>query len=142
MRSFNTACADKDFSKGFTLLEVLIALSIISIALVSVIRLQGRTIGMCEAVKFYSLAPFLAQAKISAALKDTESYAGITSGDFGSKHPGFSWRIEVTEKQVAPNDFPEITVSEIKVRIAQTEGSGMTYTTTTCKQLEDGGTGG
>ncbi|MCF8025718.1 MAG: prepilin-type N-terminal cleavage/methylation domain-containing protein [Desulfobacteraceae bacterium] len=131
MRNFDTRPVNKSDPKGFTLMEVLVALSIIAIALISVIRLQGQTIGMCEAVKFYSSAPFLAQAKISDAVMDFDSYTGGASGDFEPQYPDLSWKVDIIEKQIGPAEYPEVFVAEIKAKIIQKDGRGMTYTVST-----------
>jgi len=50
---------------GFTLLETMVAVSIIAIVLVSIYKLHIQTISMNITAKFYATAPFLAQEKIS-----------------------------------------------------------------------------
>ncbi|MFO7972965.1 MAG: prepilin-type N-terminal cleavage/methylation domain-containing protein [Desulfobacterales bacterium] len=50
---------------GFTLLEIMVALSIIAIVLVSVYKMQAQSISMIYASKFYATAPLLAQLKIA-----------------------------------------------------------------------------
>ena len=51
--------------RGFTLLEVMAALAIIAIVLVSVYKLHAQTISMNQAARFYVTASLLAQSKIS-----------------------------------------------------------------------------
>ncbi|MFW6010917.1 MAG: type IV pilus modification PilV family protein [Desulfosalsimonas sp.] len=121
-------CRNKRTAKGFTLLEVLVALSIIAIAMVSVLRLQSQTIAMCEAVKFYSTAPFLAQTKIADALIDSRSYTAGASGDFGREVPGYSWQTEVVESELESGDNPGISVGKITVKISMEENDAMQYT--------------
>ncbi|MFW6080554.1 MAG: type IV pilus modification PilV family protein [Desulfosalsimonas sp.] len=128
MRSSDACFASLKPQNGFTLLEVLVALSIIAIALVSVIRLQSQTIGMCEAVKFYSLAPSLAQAKITDAIMDPEDYRGGASGVFGNDHPGYSWHVEISENQPEPGDNPGLLLAEIKTRVIADGSREMSYT--------------
>ncbi|MFP4255660.1 MAG: prepilin-type N-terminal cleavage/methylation domain-containing protein [Desulfobacterales bacterium] len=125
--------------KGFTLLEVLVALSVIAIAMISVIRLQSQTIGMSEAVKFYSVAPFLAQAKITDALMDSQEYRGGASGGFGEDHPGFSWQVEINEKEPEPEDSPGLTLAEIRVRVSSGGSREMTYTVSRHQPAADRG---
>lgn len=119
---------NKRIAKGFTLLEVLVALSVIAIAMVSVLRLQSQTIAMCEAVKFYSTAPFLAQTKIADALIDSRSYTAGASGDFGREHAGYLWQMEVIESELESGDNPGISVGEIRVKISMDENDAMQYT--------------
>ncbi len=139
MRSFEHGLAEAMSEKGFTLLEVLVALSVIAIAMISVIRLQSQTIGMSEAVKFYSVAPFLAQAKITDALMDPQAYRGGASGGFGEDHPGFSWQVEINENEPEPKDSPGLLLAEIRAKIIAGGSREMTYTVTRYHPAADQG---
>ncbi|MFP4194667.1 MAG: prepilin-type N-terminal cleavage/methylation domain-containing protein [Desulfobacterales bacterium] len=121
-------CLNKTISKGFTLLEVLVALSVIAIAMISIIRLQSQTIGMYESVKFYSVAPFLAQEKMTDTLMDPRSYTSGASGDFGGEPAGYLWQVEVSESELKPGDNPGIPVTEVRVKISREESGSMQYT--------------
>ena len=82
---------------GFTLLEVLIAVAIMAIVLVSVYRLHSQTLSMASATRFYTQAPMLAQG-IMAQLETTPADAvSGDSGDFGDKFPGYSWEVSIEE---------------------------------------------
>ena len=82
-------------SAAFTLLEVVIALAVLAVVLVSVFRLQAQDLSITEAITFKTIAPLLAQAKIgeldAAAADEMQSAAG----DFGGDFPGYRWRLEV-----------------------------------------------
>lgn len=81
-------------SPGFTLLEVMIALAILSIALLGVFRLQAQTVSMNNRAKFNVTAPFLVQLKMSEF--EVESFAEtVNEGDFGEVFPGYTWRVSV-----------------------------------------------
>ena len=82
---------------GFTLLEVMIALAVMSIVLVSVYRMHSQSLTMNTAARFYTLAPLLAQNKMAEL--ETLSSDGFPddSGDFGEQYPGYSWRTSLTE---------------------------------------------
>jgi len=82
---------------GFTLLEVMVALSIISIALVSIYRLHTQTIDMLNDIKFYTSAPLLALSKMAEIETMTADELGDNSGDFGENFPGFNWHVTVSE---------------------------------------------
>jgi general secretion pathway protein I len=79
---------------GFTLLEVMVAIAIIAIVLVSIMRLQGQTIGMNESFRFYTQAPLLANARMGEVLLDPEGAGGSTSGDFGEAFPEYGWQVD------------------------------------------------
>ena len=82
---------------GFTLLEVMIALAVMSIVLVSVYRMHSQSLTMNTAVRFYTLAPLLAQNKMAEL--ETLSSGGFPddSGDFGEQYPGYSWRASLAD---------------------------------------------
>jgi general secretion pathway protein I len=82
---------------GFTLLEVMVALSIIAIVLVSVYKLHGQTIDMFNDIKFYTSAPLLAQSKMAEIENMDADELGDNSGDFGDDFPSFNWQVTVNE---------------------------------------------
>lgn len=139
MRSSENCRAEAMSEKGFTLLEVLVALSVIAIAMISVIRLQSQTIGMTEAVKFYSVTPFLAQAKITDAIMDPQAYMGGASGGFGEDHPEYSWQMEINEKEHEPEDSPGLLIAEIRAKVSAGGSREMTYTVSRHYPAEDRG---
>jgi general secretion pathway protein I len=83
-------------TSGFTLLEVMIALAVMSIVLVSVYRMHSQSLTMNTAARFYTLAPLLAQNKMAEL--ETLSSEGFPddSGDFGEQYPGYSWRTSLS----------------------------------------------
>ena len=91
---------------GFTLLEVLIALAIMAIVLVSVYRLHSQTLSMATANRFYTQAPLLAQSKMAQLEASPAGSFSGESGDFGEKFPGYSW-------SVATEDVPSEILGEI-----------------------------
>jgi general secretion pathway protein I len=80
-------------ASGFTLLEVMVALAVMSIVLVSVYRMHSQSLTMNAAARFYTQAPLLAQSKMAAF--ETLSAKGFPedSGDFGEQFPGYSWKV-------------------------------------------------
>lgn len=85
------------FSDGFTLIEVLVALAIVTIALTSVYRLQSQTFRMSADTRFYTLAPMLAQGKLAEIEQQGLKNAADGSGDFGSAYPGYAWTVHIEE---------------------------------------------
>ena len=79
---------------GFTLMEVMVALSVVAIALLAVYRMHSQTLFMNQRGRFDTMATMLAREKIAAI--DAGGLADLTSdsGDFGSEFPGYTWRIE------------------------------------------------
>ena len=82
---------------GFTLLEVLAAVAILAIVLVAVFRLHFQTTAMTGASKFYTLAPLLAQTKLTDMEITGIENAGSGEGDFGTDMPGLKWRVDTED---------------------------------------------
>jgi general secretion pathway protein I len=80
---------------GFTLLEVLVAVSIIAIALLAVYRLYAQTLSMNYAARFNTQAPVLAQKKMTELLLLSPDELSDNSGDFGEEFENYSWRAVV-----------------------------------------------
>ena len=82
---------------GFTLLEIMVAVSLISIVLVSIYKMQAQTISMNYEARFYATAPLLAQFKMTE--QETKSLEDLTSdsGNFGDDFPGYSWSMAVDD---------------------------------------------
>lgn len=96
-RVLGDSCREKRHLRGFTLLEVMVALAVLAIALTSIYRLQGQTMMMSASARFYSLAPQLAQAKLSEV--ESREFKDIIggSGDFGDEYPGYHWSVSVED---------------------------------------------
>ncbi len=84
-------------STGFTLMEVLISISIIAITLTAVYRMHSQTLSMAGTAYFYATAPLLAQGKIAELRLRPADELGDDSGDFGDRHPSFSWQATITD---------------------------------------------
>ncbi len=83
-------------SGGFTLMEVMVAMAIMAIVLVSVYRMHSQTLTMNAAARFYTQAPLLAKSKLAQLETSSSEPISGDSGDFGEKFPGYSWTV-VTE---------------------------------------------
>ncbi len=82
---------------GFTLLEVMIALAVMSIVLVSVYRMHSQSLTMNTAARFYTMAPLLAQSKMAELEALSADGFPEDSGDFGEQYPGYSWQTSISE---------------------------------------------
>lgn len=123
--SFNTKPENR-FCYGFTLLEVLVALSFIAIVLVSALRLQGQSINMTETTRFYTIASFLAQKKMAEIRFEPQPFMGSESGNFDDSFSGFTWAVTLTpleennpENSVLPLLYATVTI--------QSDTIGVTY---------------
>lgn len=119
------------YGRGFTLLEVLVALVIIFIAMTSVYRLQGDTVRMSGDKRFYSLAPKLAKGKLAEIETQGLKNASDGSGDFGQEFPGYTWNVRMEDVQssliaeLAKKSQQRYHLTRIDVTVAQDEK--MTY---------------
>jgi general secretion pathway protein I len=84
-------------ASGFTLLEVMIAMAIMAIVLISVYRLHSQTLTMATANRFYTQAPLLAQSKMAQLEAISSDVVSGDSGDFGDKFPGYAWGVSTEE---------------------------------------------
>ena len=87
----------KRLTAGFTLLEVMVAMAVMAIVLVSVYRMHSQTLTMNTAARFYTQAPLLAHKKMAEITTTSSSIFASDSGDFGEDFPGYSWQVSATD---------------------------------------------
>ncbi len=96
-RTVSHSASRNKTNKGFTLLEVLVALAVLAIALISIFKLQGQTIQMSAKARFLTLAPHLAETKLAEIeLQDIKEVADDT-GSFANEHADYNWAVTVEE---------------------------------------------
>jgi len=109
-------------NNGFTLLEVMIAVSIIAIVLIAVYKLHGQSISMNNAARFHTTAPLLAQSKLSEfGIKSLDELTS-DSGDFGDNFPGYTWNVSVEDVQSEFLDSVAENLKRIDVSVNLGEG--------------------
>lgn len=86
---------------GFTLMEVMIAMSILAIALVAVFQLQSQSIAMSTASRFMTTASLLAQSKMADIETDAALGNKSQKGDFAPDYPEYKWTVQVTDTKIA-----------------------------------------
>ena len=88
---------EKFHNKGFSLLEVMIAVALIAIALTTLLGSQSQSVSFANSAKFETMAALLAQSKMSEiTLQSADDLTG-DSGDFGDDYPGYAWESRVTD---------------------------------------------
>jgi len=110
---------------GFTLLEIMVAVSIVAIVLVSVYKMHAQTIWMSNTIKFHTTAPLLAQQKL-AEFEATSSHQQISdSGDFGDEFPGYAWQLSVDdiESELLGSVAEDLKRVDVTVTFRQNENS-------------------
>jgi len=79
---------------GFTLLEVMVAVAILAIALVTLLGSQSRSLSVAGISRFETRAALLARDRFSRFLLQDPDRLAPDEGDFGEEAPGFRWRLE------------------------------------------------
>jgi len=88
-------------SSGFTLLEVMIALAIISIALAALIGLGNRSIATNQRLQKLTQATLLAQEVMSGIQTAAGGDRSDREGEFTEPFAGFSWQTRYTPTPVS-----------------------------------------
>lgn len=84
-------------STGFTLLEIMVAISIIAIVLVSVYGMHAQTISMNFISRFQTTAPMLAKQVLTEIEAKPIDDLVDDSGDFGKEFSNYKWQVSVKE---------------------------------------------
>ena len=99
---------------GFTLLEIMIALAIVAIALVSLLGLANRSIAVQERLQRMTRATLLAQEKMTEIELAAEAETLVfepAAGVFAEPFSDFRWRLEFA-------DTPLPVVTQVSVTVA------------------------
>jgi general secretion pathway protein I len=83
--------------KGFTLLEIMIAVAIIAIALTTLLGSQSQSVYFANSAKFETMATLLAQSKMSELVLEDSFSLSSNNGDFGDDFPGYTWEATVND---------------------------------------------
>ncbi len=115
---------------GFTLMEVMVALSVVAIALLAIYRMHTQTLFMDARGRFDTVAAMLARQKLAEmeTIDPTELIGD--SGDFGSDHPSYAWRVET--ENVASDLFREDgpVLRKISLTISHNDNESIFHLTT------------
>ncbi|GAB6097752.1 hypothetical protein JCM14469_40060 [Desulfatiferula olefinivorans] len=120
---------------GFTLLEVVIAVAVIATGFFAVYSLHIQTLSVSHAVRFYTRAPLLAQAKL-AELEVESRDLSDQSGDFGEDDDGYSYTVRVSDVE---NELLGETAGRFKkidLQVVLNDGEN-TYDLTAYRYVED-----
>jgi general secretion pathway protein I len=86
--------------KGFTLIEVLIAVAVLGIAFTWLISATNQSIDMATRSKFMTTSTLLAQKRIADVISENSVHGpGASQGDFGEEYQGYKYTesIETTQ---------------------------------------------
>ena len=79
-------------AKGFTLLEIMVALAVLALALLALLTLRNRDVAMRAEARHLVTATALAQAKLEEVSRVQGARDQAQSGDAGEHYPGYTWR--------------------------------------------------
>ncbi len=82
---------------GFTLLEVMVAVSIIALSFVSLLGSQSQSISIAADSRFATISSMLAGQKLAEMQVNGFEELSSTGGDFEDDFAGFNWQTEVNE---------------------------------------------
>lgn len=103
---------------GFTLLEVLVAVAVLGLALVSLLGLHVRNLALVERDQRVSEATLLARTLMTEVEIEPLPEVGATSGDFEERYPerypDLRW-----EREVLPTPFADL--REVRIRVFRGE---------------------
>ena len=91
--------------RGFTLLEVMIAVAFIGLALVAAVRTQGQGMRLSEEARFMSRAVFLAREVLADAQTASALEPGVESEAFPEPLDYLSWEREISPVPNLPGLF-------------------------------------
>lgn len=115
--------------RGFTLLEVMVAMAILAIALTSLLGNQNQSMRAAHESEFAAATSFLAEKKMAELLAAGSDLLD-TSGDFGDYHPTYYWRAELVDADFSESELLQGTESLLKRidLVVHDEGERRTFT--------------
>jgi general secretion pathway protein I len=96
---------------GFTLLEVMVALAVLSLALVVVFSQQARGIAQGNEARIIAKATLLAQERMAGLISDEDLMEGDEEGEVEDSIPPFTWKQLVEESNI--EGIKKITVTVV-----------------------------
>lgn len=91
---------DPSDGRGFTLLEVMVAVAILAIALVAILKANVQSLDTLIETKERTTVSMLAASKMAEVEAVGAADWSEFQGDFGEDYPGFTWRVETAPTEV------------------------------------------
>jgi general secretion pathway protein I len=104
-------------ARGVTLLEVMVALGIAALVLVTVYRLQTQSIAMESAVQFHTVAPLLAEKIMAQIDRQLPDIPNSDQGRFEDDFDRYSWEFATREAGEFSTPTGQPILKQIDIRI-------------------------
>lgn len=116
---------NRERARAFTFVEVIVALTIVSISLLALLRLHVISIRTVSTAQVKSQAVFLANEKIAETLAVGYPKQGSDSGSVEKNGLSLNWRTEVKEVRLPELDEANVTgLRKILVDVSWKQGAG------------------
>jgi general secretion pathway protein I len=108
-------------NKGFTLIEILVAMAILGICLVTILQLFSGGLRSSRISRDYTKAIFHAREKMTEILLFEELAEGTLEGDFAD---GYRWQAQILEVGIDQEGMPSLPIDlfEITVQVLWKDG--------------------
>lgn len=114
---------------GFTLLEVMVSLSIIAITLTTLFGSQSQSLRLATEIRFNTTAALLSNQKIAQYQSGTLDLIS-DSGDFGEEFPGYSWNADIQKADLEVfADYEEVENPLYRVELTVSWNGEFSYLT-------------
>jgi len=97
LNNFNFDLSD---GRGFTLLEVMVAVAILAIALVAILKANVQSLDTLIETRERTTVSMLAASKMAEVEAVGAANWSEFQGDFGEDYPDFTWRVETAPTEV------------------------------------------
>jgi general secretion pathway protein I len=115
--SITRPAEERPFNRsGFTLIEIMIALMVLSVSFVVLIGLRNRDLALAAYSHHMTEATLLARQRITEVSVAGFPDMGDSEGDFGEAAPGYRWKQQVKQT-------PFEVVRELVLAVVWNEGS-------------------
>jgi general secretion pathway protein I len=112
---FNTQNCRVPSARGFTLLEVMMAMAILAVSLLAVFWSQSQSISMAQQSRTVTTMSLLAQSRMADLEVQEVLSTGTQTGDFGNDYVDYTWRTVVAPSDVQSLGRVEVIVTNIKM---------------------------
>ena len=113
--------------KGFSLLEVMVAISIIAIGITAVFGLQVKSLSLADEARFKTTASLLAQQKIAEIESNIYHDLNSDSGDFGEEFPEYRWHLSINDTSIIEEEDVSENLKQIDLEITREDDEKCYY---------------